>query len=389
MSEPVYRRDQNGTMIEVTPQAQGKAAALSAYLARGGTPFKHSGRFKKGPMKGKNVDEATAEFERMWAVSPDSLKQKYANRSSGKTTDLAPSERLTASGTPAPMPSTNASLNASLPGETSAQTADRFRANRIAKAASQTVGTPSRPPAGSSFAELTKTPAIPAGGVNSVGDGQFEGGKVTGPSLAGAAPPGVRPSLAPKPPALVSPEDAAAQTAVLASIGNKSAVAPNSPSPFAAQTTSPPAQAVGASQSTPPAEIQGPPRSAAPTVGTPSRINKETGLPFGYIPGDSTNGLDQAKVAESSQRAYAAQTAATPAPPKAIIAPAAMRYADAQNQYQAGTAPADAMDKIYSSSSSLDQAKITAQSMKRAAGLQPRKPMLAVGTPSRPKFANR
>ena len=139
----------------------------------------------------------------------------------------------------------------------------------------------------------------------------------------------------------------------------------------------------------PPAEIQGSPRSSMPTVGTPSRINKETGLPFGYIPGDSTNGLDQAKVAESSERAYAAQTAATPAPPKAIIAPAAMRYADAQEQYQAGTAPADAMDKIYSSSSSLDQAKITAQSMKRAAGLQPRKPMLAVGTPSRPKFANR
>lgn len=93
-------------MTEVTPQAQGKAAALSAYLARGGTPFKTSGRFAKGPMKGKNVDEATADFEWMWATSPDSVKQKYASRSSGATTDLAPSERKVQGVTPAPLQGT-------------------------------------------------------------------------------------------------------------------------------------------------------------------------------------------------------------------------------------------------------------------------------------------
>ena len=106
MPEPTYRRNQDGMMTEVTPQAQGKAAALSAYLARGGTPFKTSGRFAKGPMKGKNVDEATAEFERMWASSPDSVKQKYASRSSGATTDLAPSERKVQGVTPAPLQGT-------------------------------------------------------------------------------------------------------------------------------------------------------------------------------------------------------------------------------------------------------------------------------------------
>lgn len=78
-------------MESVVPEAQGKAAALSAYLAQGGTPFHFSGRYKKGPMKGKNVDEATAEFERMWATAPDAIKNKYASRS--LSTDLAPIEK--------------------------------------------------------------------------------------------------------------------------------------------------------------------------------------------------------------------------------------------------------------------------------------------------------
>jgi hypothetical protein len=92
-TDTLYRRNEDGMMETVIPEAQGKAAALSSYLAQGGTPFRNSGRFKKGPMKGKNVDEATADFERKWAASPDALKQKYADRSSGRTTDLAPSER--------------------------------------------------------------------------------------------------------------------------------------------------------------------------------------------------------------------------------------------------------------------------------------------------------
>jgi hypothetical protein len=100
----------------------------------------------------------------------------------------------------------------------------------------------------------------------------------------------------------------------------------------------------------------------------------------------------QQRGTESNQRTAQAITAATPAPPKAMIAPAPVRYADQQAQYQANKLDPQyqaSAEKIYQGSSSIDQARITAESMKRAAGMQPRKPMLAAGTPSRPKFATR
>lgn len=73
------------------PEARGKAAALDAWLARGGQPFRGSGKYKKGPFKGKTIDEARAQFETMWAKAPDAVKNKYASRS--LKTDLAPIER--------------------------------------------------------------------------------------------------------------------------------------------------------------------------------------------------------------------------------------------------------------------------------------------------------
>lgn len=322
MSKPLYQRNEDGMTEIVIPEAQGKAAALSSYLAQGGTPFRNSGRFKKGPMKGKNVDEATADFERLWSTSPDSLKQKYANRTSGKTTDLAPSER------PA------------IPGMTPA---------RPVNAMAKPVGVP---PAVTttqkvSAPSVSRTPAPLIPGVNPVQD------------LAGKS------------------------RADQASILSTDAVT-NLPTDermhAQGKVNGGPTPVVKAPAST---EIQGPPRSAMPTIGTPSRINSLTGLPMGYRPGDSTTGLDQAKVAESNQRVYDAQTAATPAPPKATIAPAPVRYADAREQYQSSQldpAKAKEMDAVYAGASSLDQAKITAQSLKRAAGLQ-RKPLLGVGTP--------
>ena len=94
------------------PEARGKAAALSSYLARKGSP-----------RKGRKLDRAMAKFETMWVAAPDSVKEKYASRS--QKTDLAPSERSA----PIPRP-TNASLNAARPGETSAQASERFRQAR-------------------------------------------------------------------------------------------------------------------------------------------------------------------------------------------------------------------------------------------------------------------
>jgi len=101
------------------PEARGKAAALSAYLARKGSP-----------QKGKRLDRAVAKFETMWANSPDAIKEKYAGRS--QKTDLAPSER----GDLAPIPRpTNASLNAARPGESASQVYARQKESRTGKAA--------------------------------------------------------------------------------------------------------------------------------------------------------------------------------------------------------------------------------------------------------------
>lgn len=89
-TEKLYRRGAYGIMEEVVPEAKGKAAAFDRWLAQGGTPFRASGRFKQGPMKGLTYDQAKQKFESMWASAPDAIKEKYAGRSK---TDLAPSER--------------------------------------------------------------------------------------------------------------------------------------------------------------------------------------------------------------------------------------------------------------------------------------------------------
>jgi len=77
------------------PEARGFAAALETYLAQGGGRRK-SGRssrggyrFTEGPIRGKTVDQATAEARRMWRNAPDSVKEKYAGMESSM---LAPSE---------------------------------------------------------------------------------------------------------------------------------------------------------------------------------------------------------------------------------------------------------------------------------------------------------
>lgn len=81
------RTDAHGQTI--VPQARGKAAAFDTYVARGGKIHKRTGKYRKGPMKGKTYDETKQQFEGMWAGVDDSVKEKYAGRS---RTDLAPSE---------------------------------------------------------------------------------------------------------------------------------------------------------------------------------------------------------------------------------------------------------------------------------------------------------
>lgn len=226
MAKPIYEKNPDGTYTEVRtspvsapqsngyhpgrrpqmdqdgdpslpPQARGKAAALDAYLAQGGTPFKHSGRYKKGPNKGKNYDEAKAKFETMWASAPDAVKEKYASRS--QHTDLAPSEKRLAqqaqnpatgeAEAPAPVkpPAVKKTVN---PNATAGAGRGTAKAATPAVVPTPTPAAAPKPEAktsGPSFEELTEKPqafnanasvptAGPDGKIHDVGDGSTKDG---------------------------------------------------------------------------------------------------------------------------------------------------------------------------------------------------------------------
>lgn len=353
----LYQRGDDGEMQHVVPEAQGKAAALSAYLAQGGTTFKYSGKFKKGPMRGKNADEATAQFERMWATAPDSVKEKYASRS--QVTDMAPSERRIAAERAANRPPLDPAKVAKY-GRKLAQTYADTEAAKTPKTAT----TPARPPAtppGSSFAELTKAPATPAGGAQSVGDGsspengytptrrpqagdeaqitaiksQIAANDTSTPLSRGvdSVANGIYSGVMKAGNAIASPFVPDAQTAAVdQSLQNdtqnrdnrlaEQAAARNSqvseikgsPIPLATTPPSPTLTATTPAQpTTPQAQAPAPPQSAS--VGTPPmlrrpeesaskpvRINSLTKLPFGYRTGDAVAPAQQAEADASVMR---------------------------------------------------------------------------------------
>ncbi len=114
----------------VFPEAPGKAEAYDTWAAQSGNLSKKTGKYRSGPLKGKTFDQGMQQFDRMWRSAPDSIKEKYASRSANRPyTDLAPSERLIQGISPARV--TNASLNASLPGESPSQTVERQKRSRI------------------------------------------------------------------------------------------------------------------------------------------------------------------------------------------------------------------------------------------------------------------
>lgn len=350
--EPLYRRNQDGMMTEVVPQAQGKAAALSSYLAQGGTPFRKSGRFKKGPMKGKNVDEATAEFERLWASSPDSLKQKYANRTSGAMTDLAPSERATVA-TPArsnkPAPKTAAPVldavqagvvapkTAITPGSDEARAAALTETSRNERFATADIGAgglaaasalerqfPSlagveTPPAVATPTKPVRKPMMLGGSV-----GASYGQTITTPATSSS--PTVQKELEKKQEsermareqgykAKKAADDAAFDASEYkrlgvtpaSTVGGESAPNVDAGSALARQF---PSLASAGSPAGPAAPTQ-------ITPATPARgINRATGLPFGYRPGDAVAPAQQTAAAESvTRQATASLPRATPVKP--------------------------------------------------------------------------
>lgn len=58
----------------------GHQMAMDSYLAKFGPRFQHSGTFKEGPMKGKTIDQAIAQFEQTWATTPASVRMNWAKR---------------------------------------------------------------------------------------------------------------------------------------------------------------------------------------------------------------------------------------------------------------------------------------------------------------------
>lgn len=58
----------------------GHQMAMDSYLAKFGPRFQHSGTFKEGPMKGKTLEQAIAQFEQTWASSPASVRMGWAKK---------------------------------------------------------------------------------------------------------------------------------------------------------------------------------------------------------------------------------------------------------------------------------------------------------------------
>lgn len=343
----------------VVPEARGKSAAHDRWMAQGGRPGK-DGKFKRGPMNGMTYDQALQKFETMWATAPDSIKDKYAGRSK---TDLAPSERESQLGTPAPK-SLNESLNAALPGETATQTYARQRAERM--------GTP--PPAKPSL--ITQSPAVTAPAPIAS----------SGPDQVGADARRLMGGSAVQPVSTANP-----------------APAPPGLSPLAQREFDRRSNAVAATPTGQPLVNQ----AQAATAG----VNRLTGLPMGFVPGDKVTSSDPALKARADQsvaRQQIADSKAAMAPraiPASTPAPLRDQRAAAVADYQSDLDPAkfEKINQIYNRGTDLEKAQMVGDSLARrgvpaatpapprgaSPAVKPPRPMLPGSTPARFAMARR
>ena len=337
------------------PEARGKAEAMASYLA------------KKGSPRGNRLDRHIQKFERLWAASPDALKEKYASRTQNA---LAPSER---NGPPIQGP-TNASLNASRPGETPAQTQARFREARMGKTAapvaapggkgSMLAGPPRSAMPSSPAPVAIGTPEEQARVAAMVNEGSdFATADSYGAQSFAAAESMRRKNAATKSmPSAVDTEFNPALEKAFPGIQGKPPVAgsinPDVEKAFPgiqaeAAKPKPPAAApyTGPMSAKPAAPVAGQPPIAGPaavaqptgsgviprplsttgkqmdpaiksdTGGGLTRVNSLTGLPYGYNPGDalpkSGDAAMQQRAGDSQTRQSQAQAAARPAAPVA------------------------------------------------------------------------
>jgi hypothetical protein len=352
----------------VVPVATGKAKALETFLAGGGGVVKNGGdrnpqfRYQEGKLKGKTREQALSVFESMWSGASPKIKDKYAAMT-GADEMLSPSEK------------------------------EEYR------------GTGDNP-----------QPGVAYGGPSVNVSGRGTG---SNPAPAGTiTPPATTTATATTAPAVASSTPASMQK------GSPSFVGP--PAPATATPTRRPDRMVSDRQPSELSRMAGKvfngirgvlgmeQKPEAPArvpdgreEGTPVRINRLTGLPFGYRPGDALpTGADGkmkrmasesvARQTEASAKAGMAAKPMTPvggmtSPGKNFTGitkgaaqspmandPDILKKDDAAYKaYQAGFGGASdkdftelkgAQQKIYDGASSLDKAKLVGNTLKRSGG---------------------
>jgi hypothetical protein len=320
------------------PQSPAKAAAFDRWLAQGGKPGRKSGKFLSGPQKGMTYDQAMQKFEGMWAGAPDALKEKYAKRAGGGN-DLAPSEKPPVA-PPKPAGQMYADQKKNRMGYYS-------RINGVAPAVPAEKKTVN--PAATSGAGRGKAIGTPAEQAN-VAQMVSEGGDFATADMGmGGWSAGVamrardsiaraeNPTTVPREMAKANEEAAkvaaqkqadqkreadfkAAQQAEAARLGVSmpTPISPT-PTPAVAQAPAPAAPAPAIPAVTPPMEAP----TGRPVIGsTPPKVNRLTGLPMGYMPGDSTNGMDGAMKARADASTSRMQSVAPPPRAIPVVAPA-------------------------------------------------------------------
>ena len=328
------------------PENRAKAAAFDRWMAQGGRPGRKSGKFLTGPQKGMTYDQAKQRFEGMWAGASPEVRAKYDARV--KASDAMPPA--------APAP-------AKPPGQMYAdQKKNRMgyysRINGVTAAPPPASAKKTVNPAATSGAGRGKpigTPEERAKVSQMVAEGgdyatAFVGVPGTVPTEAfqdmgmraaaaydrmqqdNATPhlAGVRDEKAAADKAAAD-RQAAAKVAEVKAMQEKQvkderarlglADPAPAPSPVAATPAPAPAPSAPIQPMGPPATAKTPATPAAPygqpvIGGGAPKINRLTGLPMGYRPGDSTDGMD-AEMKGRADASTARMNSATP-PPRAI-----------------------------------------------------------------------
>lgn len=355
----------------VVPEGRGKAKALETFLAGGGGVVSRGGdknpqfRYQEGKLKGKTREEALSVFESMWSGASPRIKDKYAAMT-GADEMLSPSEKEELGTGTNPQPG----IAYSGPGR---HVSGRGTGMNPVPASAITPPATTTATATPALAVASSTPATTSAQPNGGSPGRgalITNGKVTTPSPT-------------------RPPDRMVSDRQPSELGRMAGKVFNG------------IRGVFGMEQKPEAPVRVP---DGKEEGTPVRINRLTGLPFGYQPGDAlptgADGKMERKASESVARQSEASAKATkPAAPVGDMASPARGFtgisrearpaprADdpdilkkddaAYKAYQAGFGGASdgefkelkgAQQKIYDGASSLDKARLVGNTLKRSGG---------------------